>query len=281
MSRPFTFMHDALYRRTGLTIKEAAMAAVIFALVLLLVDMGADSLNYNWQWYRVWKYIYTFEDGVFTPGLLLQGLWITLQITAISLVLAFLFGLTTAMLRLSDSFVGKAIARCYLESIRNTPLLIQIFFIYFVLGQVLDIDRFTAAVLALSLFEGAYASEVFRSGIASIDKGQWQAAHSLGLSTWHTYRYVVLPQAIRRILPPLASQAVALVKDSALVSTIAVLELTQQAQIIIAETFLTFEIWFVVAGIYLVVTITLSRLVALLEKRMGRGQAMYTEQGVE
>ncbi|TVM19549.1 amino acid ABC transporter permease [Oceanidesulfovibrio indonesiensis] len=274
-------MHDALYRRTGLTIKEAAMAAVIFALVLLLVDMGADSLNYNWQWYRVWKYIYTFEDGVFTPGLLLQGLWITLQITAISLVLAFLFGLTTAMLRLSDSFVGKAIARCYLESIRNTPLLIQIFFIYFVLGQVLDIDRFTAAVLALSLFEGAYASEVFRSGIASIDKGQWQAAHSLGLSTWHTYRYVVLPQAIRRILPPLASQAVALVKDSALVSTIAVLELTQQAQIIIAETFLTFEIWFVVAGIYLVVTITLSRLVALLEKRMGRGQAMYTEQGVE
>ncbi|MFW5735610.1 MAG: amino acid ABC transporter permease [Oceanidesulfovibrio sp.] len=281
MTSPLSTLHASLRQRTGLTFKEAATAAVLFCLLLFVVDLGAESLNYNWQWYRVWKYIYTFEDGVFAPGILLQGLWVTLQITAVSLVLSLLFGLTTAVLRLSDSIVGKALARCYLESIRNTPLLIQIFFIYFVLGQVLDIDRFAAAVLALSLFEGAYASEVFRSGIASIDKGQWQAAHSLGLSTWHTYRHVVLPQAIRRILPPLASQAVALVKDSALVSTIAVLELTQQAQIVIAETFLTFEIWFTVAAIYLVVTITLSRLVALLEKRMGKGQALYMEQGVE
>lgn len=279
MVRSLNHMPAAFRRRTGLTLKEAGMAAALCALLILLVQTGADSLNYNWQWYRVWKYIYTVKDGVFTPGPLLHGLWVTLQITGISLVLSFLFGLTTAVLRLSDSIVGKIIARCYLESIRNTPLLIQIFFIYFVLGQVLDIERFTAAVLALSLFEGAYASEVFRSGIASIDKGQWQAAHSLGLSKWHTYRYVVLPQAIRRILPPLASQAVALVKDSALVSTIAVLELTQEAQIIISQSFLTFEVWFVVAAIYLVVTITLSRLVSLLEKRMSKGQAMYNEQG--
>jgi polar amino acid transport system permease protein len=279
MDKLLADMHDTLYRRTGLTWQEAAMALILLAGLALVVDLGAASLDYNWQWYRIWKYVYTLEDGVFTPGPLLEGLWVTLQITAVSLVLAFLVGLTTAMLRLSDSFVGKAMARCYLESIRNTPLLIQIFFIYFVLGQVLDIDRFAAAVLALSLFEGAYASEVLRSGIASVDKGQWHAAHSLGLSRWHTYRHVVLPQAIRRILPPLASQAVALVKDSALVSTIAVVELTQRGQIVIAQTFLTFEIWFVVAGIYLVVTITLSRLVALLEKRMSRGQTVYTEQG--
>lgn len=248
--------------------RDAGIAGTILGGLALLFYTSATSLEYNWQWYRVWRFIYTIKDGAFIPGPLLQGVYVTLQIAGISLVFAFCIGLATAMLRLSDSIVGRAIARCYLETIRNTPLLIQIFFIYFVLGPVLDIDRFTAAVLALSLFEGAYASEIFRSGIASIHKGQWEAAHSLGLSPWHTYRYAILPQAIRRILPPLASQAVALVKDSALVSTIAVVELTQRAQIVISETFLTFEVWFVTAGIYLVLTITLSQVVALLERRM-------------
>ncbi len=253
--------------------REALIAAALLGVFIWVAQNASDALNYNWQWYRVWRFIYTMRDGVFTPGPLLEGVWVTLQITGLSLIFAFLIGLTTAVLRLSDSIVGRLAARCYLESIRNTPLLIQIFFIYFVLGQVLGIDRFTAAVLALSLFEGAYASEILRAGIASIAKGQWEAAHSLGLSTYQTYRRIILPQAIRRILPPLASQAVALVKDSALVSTIAVVELTQQAQIVIAETFLTFEVWFVTAGIYLVLTISLSQLVAVLERRMRAGES--------
>ena len=173
----------------------------------------------------------------------------------------------TALLRMSDSFVGRTVARGYLELIRNTPLLVQLFFIYFVLAPVLGIGRFTAGVVALSLFEGAYGSEIFRAGIVSIDKGQWEASHSLGLSAFHTYRYIILPQAIRRILPPLTSQAVSLIKDSALVSTIAIYDLTMETQVIISETFLTFEVWFTAAAIYLVLTVVLSAIADILEHR--------------
>jgi polar amino acid transport system permease protein len=179
-------------------------------------------------------------------------------------LLAALLGLVTALLRMSNSFVGRALARGYLELIRNTPLLVQLFFIYFVLAPVLGFGRFTAGVLALSLFEGAYASEIFRAGIVSIDRGQWEACHSLGLRAIDTYRYIILPQAIRRILPPLTSQAVSLIKDSALVSTIAIYDLTMRAQIIISETFLTFEVWFTVAAIYLVLTVMLSTIADIL-----------------
>ena len=131
----------------------------------------------------------------------------------------------------------------------------------------LGISRMASAILALSLFEGAYASEIFRAGIVSIRRGQWEAAYSLGLSSFDTYYSIILPQAVRRILPPLTSQAISLIKDSALVSTIAIYDLTMQAQAVIAETFLTFELWFTVAGMYLVVTITLSFIVSWMEHR--------------
>lgn len=241
---------------------------------LLLILSGwffSESIGrsgYNWQWYQIPQYIYTWDENGFQAGLLTQGLLVTLQISAVSLVLAFIIGLTTALMQLSRSFVGSALARTYLEIVRNTPLLIQIFFIYFVLGPALGIGRFPSAVLALSLFEGAYASEIIRSGIVSIDRGQWEAAHSLGMSTPATYRSIILPQAIRRILPPLTSQAISLIKDSALVSTIAIYDLTMQAQAIIAETFLTFEIWFTVALMYLCITVTLSLLVRMMERRI-------------
>ena len=237
-------------------------------LVWLLVR-GAERIGYNWQWYRVFRYLYTYEDGEFIPGLLLEGLEVTLQLTAVSLILAFAFGLATAFLRLSGSFLGRFLARIYLELIRNTPLLVQLFFIYFVLAPILEIDRFTAAVLALSLFEGAYASEIFRAGIVSIHRGQWEASYSLGLNTLQTYRHIVLPQAVRRVIPPLTSQAVSLIKDSALVSTIAIYDLTMQGQIIIADTYLTFEVWFLIAAIYLMITVPLSLGVNLLNKWMG------------
>jgi polar amino acid transport system permease protein len=120
----------------------------------------------------------------------------------------------------------------------------------------------------LSLFEGAYGSEIFRAGIVSIHRGQWEAAHSLGFNTFNTYRYIILPQAMRRILPPLTGQAVSLVKDSALVSTIAIYDLTMRGQEIIAETYLAFEVWFTVAAIYLLITVTLSMVVNIMENRM-------------
>jgi polar amino acid transport system permease protein len=237
-------------------------------LLVLVLFRGSEKMGYYWQWYRVPRYLFTLENGHWTAGPLLQGLAVTLHITAISLVLATLIGLAAAFLRLSRSFLGNLVARGYLESIRNTPLLVQLFFIYFVVAPVFDLSRFTSAVMALSLFEGAYASEIFRAGIVSIHRGQWEAAYSLGFSTPQTYRYVILPQATRRILPPLASQAISLIKDSALVSTIAIYDLAMQAEAIIAESYLVFEIWFVVAGIYLVMTVTLSLLINLLERRL-------------
>ena len=245
----------------------AKYAVVIGGLFFILVR-GAESLGYNWQWYRVTQYLIRIQDGNWLPGPLIEGLKVTLQITAISLLLAFTLGLVTAILRMSQSVLGKMLARGYLELIRNTPLLVQLFFIYFVLSPILDIDRFTSAVLALSLFEGAYASEIFRAGIVSIDRGQWEASFSLGFGTVEAYRYVILPQAIRRMLPPLTSQAISLIKDSALVSTIAVYDLTMQGQAIIAETFLTFEVWFTVAAIYLMVTMSISIGVNIMERRI-------------
>ncbi len=241
---------------------------LFIAAITWLMLNGTQRLGYNWQWYRVPQYLYAVTDGQFISGPLLDGLLVTFRITAISFVLAFLFGLMTALLRLSNSILGKILARGYVEIIRNTPLLVQLFFIYFVLSPIFDISAFTSAVLALSLFEGAYASEIFRAGIVSIHKGQWEAGFSIGLNTYQTYRLIVLPQAIRRILPPLTSQAVSLIKDSALVSTIAIYDLTMRGQTIIAETFLVFEIWFTVAAIYLTVTLALSLTVFYMERKI-------------
>ena len=241
---------------------------VVIGLIIWLMGYGTGNLTYNWQWYRIPQYIFHFENGSFTAGPLLNGLGVTFQITGVSLIIAFLVALLTALLRLSNSFLGRALARGYLEFIRNTPLLVQIFFIYFVLGPILGISRFFSAVLALSLFEGAYGSEIFRSGIVSVHRGQWEAARSLGFNIFNTYRYIILPQAMRRILPPLTGQAVSLVKDSALVSTIAIYDLTMRGQEIIAETYLAFEVWFTVAAIYLLVTVTLSMIVNIMENRM-------------
>jgi len=237
----------------------------VAAITWLMVN-STKQLGYNWQWYRVPQYLYAVKDGQIFSGPLIDGLMVTLRITGISLLLAFVFGLVTALLRLSNSLIGKIIARVYLEVIRNTPLLVQLFFIYFVLSPVFDISAFTSAVLALSLFEGAYASEIFRAGIVSIHRGQWEAAFSIGLNTSQTYRFIIFPQALRRILPPLTSQAVSLIKDSALVSTIAIYDLTMRGQAIIAETFLVFEVWFTVAAIYLIITLILSITVFYMEK---------------
>ncbi|MBW1981756.1 MAG: amino acid ABC transporter permease [Deltaproteobacteria bacterium] len=241
---------------------------MLLGLFTWLLYRGSTKLGYHWQWHRVPRYLFSYHHGQLALGPLLQGLLVTFRVSGWGLVLTFAIGLVVALLRLSGSLVGGLVSRLYLEIIRNTPLLVQLFFVYFVLAPLVGLDRFAAAVLALSLFEGSYASEIFRAGIASIHSGQWEAAYSLGLGTYHTYRYVILPQAVRRILPPLTSQAVSLVKDSALVSTIAVYDLTMRAQEVISETFLTFEIWFTVAAMYLLITVTLSSVVNILEHRL-------------
>jgi polar amino acid transport system permease protein len=247
--------------------ETAGFLVLVFGIVFLLV-YNTEQLGYQWQWYRIPKYLLSFRDRTIIPGPLIDGLLVTCRITLVSFLLAFTIGLVTALLRLSHSFVGRGMARGYLEIVRNTPLLVQIFFVYFVLGPILGISRFYAAVLALSFFEGAYASEIIRAGIVSIPRGQWDAAYSLGLTKLGAYRKVILPQAIRWVLPPLTSQAISLVKDSALVSTIAVYDLTMRGEEIISETFLVFEVWFTVAAIYLALTLILSMVINVMENRL-------------
>jgi polar amino acid transport system permease protein len=260
------FHRAAAVRRTALI--DFGKFFLLAGIAVWLLSAGTRGLGYDWQWYRVPRFLISTEGGVWTAGPLLQGLLVTLEISALSLVCTLVLGLTAALFRLSASFTARALARGYLELIRNTPLLIQIFFVYFVLSPVLDIGAFASAVLALSLFEGAYATEILRAGIVSLHRGQWEAAHSLGLGAFDTYQYVILPQAVRRVLPPLAGQAISLIKDSSLVSTIAIYDLTMQGQKIVSETFLAFEIWFTVAAIYLVMTFGLSLAVRALERRM-------------
>ena len=257
--------------RSILRLTNLLQSFSFFLLVMLLavgLYSGAENLGYNWQWFRISRYLLIVGDDGVVIGPLLQGLFITLQITVWSLVLSFFIGLITSLLRLSNSPMGLLLANTYLELIRNTPLLVQIFVVYFVLAPIFDVGRFAAAVLALSLFEGAYASEIIRAGILSVQRGQWEAARALGLNSASCYRHIILPQAVRKMIPPLTSQSISLVKDSALVSTIAIYDLTMQGQRIIAETYMVFELWFTIAIIYLFMTAALSVGINIMEKRL-------------
>lgn len=250
---------------------QIAAFLVVVGGIAWLVSRGAGAMPYRWQWARVLPYLYKTYEGAFYPGPLLRGLGVTLWISAWGFAVTLLAGLLAALLAMSQSIVGRAVARVYVELIRNTPLLVQIYLFYFVLAPILGIGRDLTGILALGLFEGAFAAEIIRAGIAAVPRGQWEAAESLGLSPWHVRRHIILPQAGRIVLPPLTSLAISLVKHSAIVSAIAIFDLTNEARNVIADTFLTFEIWLTIAAIYLIVTTTMSWLASLLERRMARG----------
>ncbi|MGF1749261.1 amino acid ABC transporter permease [Vibrio cionasavignyae] len=243
------------------------IAIIIYALVWLL-DSGAQNMGYRWQWERVPDYLAFYEDGAWWPAELLEGLLVTIQISAVALIFTLIFGLVTALLKRSDSIVGRSIAHCYVETIRNTPLLVQIYLLYFVFGPIIGLDRFSTAVLALALFQGAYTAEILRAGLMSIPKGQSEACRSIGLSPFFTYYDVILPQVVRRTLPPLTNEVVSLIKNSSIVSVMAIFDLTTEGRNIVAETAMPFEIWFTVAAIYLVLTLSLSAISAWLEHRL-------------
>jgi len=257
-------------RRRNSAITDMCQLIMLGGGLIWLLLRGAGEMNYVWQWHRVPQYIYKVIDGELIFGPLLDGLMVTLELSVYSIVLGLLIGLVTAFLRLSDSYSGKLLATVYLELVRNTPLLIQLFVFYFVLGPIFEIDRFWVAVLCISFFEGSFASEIIRGGILSVRKGQIEAGASLGLSRAATYRYITLPQALPIILPPLAGILVNLIKHSAIVSVIAVFDLTTSGLDIISETFMAFEIWITVAAIYLVITISLSIVISRFERYMKR-----------
>ena len=211
------------------------------------------------------------------PGILLQGMWITLEVSLFSIIFGVLIGLIGGLSRISSNPAFKWTSVVYVEFIRGTPLLVQIFIWYFVLGtminQILDkqgigqVPPLWYGIAALSFFAGAYVTEIVRSGIQSIHRGQVEASRSLGMSYGQCMYYIILPQALRRILPPLAGQFISLIKDSSLLGIIAVRELTKATREVITVTLQPFELFFTCALLYLILTFTLSMFVQYLERR--------------
>lgn len=217
--------------------------------------------------YREWK-----------PGLLVIGLWITLKLSVIATIFGVIIGIIGGLTRISANPALKWITMGYVELIRGTPLMVQILIWYFVLGTVINdllaayglgrIPTFWYGVASLACFAGAYVTEIVRAGIQSIHRGQMEAARSLGMSYAQSMRYIIMPQALRRILPPLAGQFISLIKDSSLLGIIAIRELTKAAKEAVAASLQPFEVYLLAAVLYLVLTFTLSMAVQRLEKRM-------------
>ena len=199
--------------------------------------------------------------------LLLYGALMTIKITAVAVSCGFIIGLIVSLARMSNFVIIRLIAKCYVDVIRGTPMLVQIFMIYFALPQIIGtrIDPYVAACAACSINSGAYVSEIFRAGIQSVDKGQMEAGRSLGLTWWQTMYYILLPQAFRNILPPLGNEFITMLKDSSLVSVIGFEELTRRGQLVIAQTYASFEIWMTVAVLYLIMTLVIARFISYME----------------
>jgi polar amino acid transport system permease protein len=200
----------------------------------------------------------------------LAGLQMTIKVSVLSIFFGTLMGVAGALAKTSRFRLLRVLAFTYVEWIRNTPLLIQILFIYFGLGVFFSLSPMVASVFALSFFSGAYITEIIRAGIQSIHKGQREAAFSLGMTEGQSMFLVVLPQAVRRILPPLAGQFISLIKDSSLVSVIAVSDLTYVAKNIVTNTFRAFEVWLAIAVFYFVLSFALSWSVRSLEYRLAK-----------
>ncbi len=236
-------------------------------IVSVAIYAGAQNMGYNWQWNRVPQYLYSFTDDGFQLGEIFHGLWATIKLSVTSFALAMALGLIVALLRLSALVMGTAVSVGYLELIRNIPLLVLLYLFYYVLGPIFGFDRYSASILTLAVFHSALISEILRAGINAVPRGQWEAAKSIRMSPYQSYRYIVLPQSVRFMLPPLMGEVVHLIKSSAIVSVIAVAELTTIGRNIISDTFMSFEIWFTAAAVYLVVTLILSVAVSYVEKR--------------
>ncbi len=232
-----------------------------------VVDGEFISLGDTLATYTEWK-----------PGLLVIGLWITLKLSIIATIAGIIIGIIGGIARMSSNPTLKWTSMVYVEIIRGSPLMVQILIWYFVFGTVINdllatsgmgrLPAFWYGVASLACFAGAYVTEIVRAGIQSIHKGQTEAARSLGMSYAQSMRHIILPQALRRILPPLAGQFISLIKDSSLLGIIAIRELTKAAREVVSASLQPFEVYFLAAILYLVLTFTLSMAVQKLEKRM-------------
>lgn len=197
-----------------------------------------------------------------------DGIWVTFKVTVGSILLGLVIGLFTGLGRLSGNRVVSGVASLYVEVIRGIPLLVQLFYIYYALGRIVQIPAISSAIIAMGICYGAYIGEIFRAGIQSIPKGQMEAARSLGMRKSQAMYHVILPQSITVILPPIGNEFVALLKDSSLVSILAVADLLRRGREFASETFTYFETYTVVALVYLILTLFFSKLISLMEERI-------------
>ena len=231
-----------------------------FALVLVIGVIVAAllALPYRWNWTAVWSYRRLFIDG-----------WLaTLIISAIALPLSCLLGLAFALARRAAFLPLQYVSRIYVELTRGAPLLVQIYLYFYVFANALQIhNRYVVGPLILAAFTGAYISEIIRSGIEGVGRSQLESARAIGLTTRQTYRYVIFPQAIRQILPPLAGQCASIIKDSSLLSVLGLGEFTQAAGEVTSFTYAAFEAYLPVAVGYLLLTLPISLWSQSLERR--------------
>ncbi len=288
--------------------KFSAIDLVLSLLLLSAVIYAGYKIHigfsYKWNWGAIPQYFlrYDAEINSWVPNILLQGFFTTIRLSIWATIFATLIGTVMGLFRVSRSLFKRLIGGTYVELIRNLPPLVIIFIFYFFVGdQILPLlgieefirnssertqavfavffappslfTAFLSALITLSLFEGAYITEIVRAGIQSIEKGQWEASAALGFTRWQQMRYVVLPQALQRILPPLAGQFISTIKDSAIVSVISIQELTFQAMELMSSTYLTFEIWITITVMYLMLTLTCSLAVERLEIYMRKNSA--------
>jgi polar amino acid transport system permease protein len=259
-------------------------------------------LNYNWDWSFLPQYLVRWdEEQGWVANILLQGLFTTLRLTVWSMLLAGLIGALMGVMRTTKRLLPRLIARTYVELIRNIPPLVFIFiFYFFISGQIMPLlgiedfvrnaspqtltaltwlfgppellENVLSGIICLALFEGAYVTEIVRAGIQAIPRGQREAGLSIGLSRWSVMRYVVLPQAIQKVIPPLANQFITLIKDSSIVSLISIQELTFLGTEVSVSTSRVFETWIAVAGLYFIICYSLALLFGRLEKRLAVGR---------
>ena len=282
--------------KTKITRIDLVLGALIVAAGIFLVYKVSAGLNYRWNWTAIPQYFFRYdtEAGHWVPNILVEGFLTTIRLSIWATFFATLIGIVMGMFRVSRSLFKRLLGGTYVELIRNLPPLVLIFiFYFFVSDQILPFlgveqfirtrgestrfvmtvlfsrpplfTAFISALITLSIFEGAYITEIVRAGIQSIEKGQWEAADSLGLSRWQRMRLVILPQAIQQIMPPLAGQFISTIKDSAIVSVISIQELTFQGMELMSTTYFTFEIWITITAMYLILTLSCSIGVARLE----------------
>lgn len=282
---------------------DAVIIVVAVTAVVFIVYRVNFVLTYNWAWGRVFSYVAIWDStkGTLVPNLLLKGLLMTLRLAFWGMIMASIIGLLMGLFRTSQNLFLRGMSRTYVELIRNIPPLVFIFIFYFFISSqlmpVLGVDdiaytaspttimtieilfspiglfsNFLAGAISLAMFEGAYITEIVRAGIQSIEKGQWEAGRAIGLSRFSLFRDIILPQAIRKILPPLAGQFIVLIKDSAIVSLISIQELTFLANEVAATTTKVFETWITVGLMYFVLCYSLALVFGRFEKRMLKGQ---------